>query len=201
MVRQTKNYWTVWERERKKQHVSLFSTRILCSDETPFVPRRDVSHEKRSSVVIRWSSYVINRPRPRPPINRHKYFRDADGRDRRCADPSSWYAFMYVYGGRTDAAVDPHPREIRQDRGQSRYNWTSRPVEMCSRRRRTDFHPLEDDWRPRGQLCVPSIIIFRCRAIVTRKVRKKSLELIIEILLKKNNILILCFHACVILLV
>jgi len=98
MIRQTKNYWTVWERERKEQHISLFSTRRLCFDETPFVPRRDVSHEKRSSVVIRWSSYVINRPRPRPPINRHKYFRDADGRDRRCADPSPWYAFVCVHG-------------------------------------------------------------------------------------------------------
>lgn len=38
----------------------------------------ETSREKRS-VVIRWSSYVINGPRARP-INRHKYFRDADGR-------------------------------------------------------------------------------------------------------------------------
>lgn len=44
------------------------------------------------------------------------------------------YTGVYVYGGRADL----HPREIRQDRGQSRYNWTSGAVEMRPRGQGTD---------------------------------------------------------------
>lgn len=97
---------------------------------------------------------------------------------------------------RVRRSVDLHPREICQDWGQSRYNWTSGAVEIEKDAVFT-LSKTRNRLTPSRRRRLSSVIILWCRATIVRKVRQKLLKLIIGILLAKisferDNIFLIC---------